>query len=80
MREANDNGPKRASRPFTEPPSGLDPLLNLHDVRAATRLGSSTIYRGIAAGTFPRPVRLGPGTVRWRTSVVRSWLEKLEAA
>jgi len=56
----------------------LDVLLRLPDVMQATGLGSSTIYRKIAANTFPRPLRLGPGSVRWRTSAIVAWTDGLE--
>jgi predicted DNA-binding transcriptional regulator AlpA len=39
-------------------------LLRLRDVKQKTGLGSSTIYRRIADGTFPAPRSLGPNTVR----------------
>jgi prophage regulatory protein len=53
-------------------------LLRLSDVMLVTSIGSSTIYRKIAANQFPRPVRLGPGSVRWLTTDVRTWIEGLE--
>jgi len=53
-------------------------LLRLSDVMLATSIGSSTIYRKIAAGQFPRPLRLGPGSVRWKASEVSAWVEGLE--
>ncbi|MGO8913795.1 MAG: helix-turn-helix transcriptional regulator [Bradyrhizobium sp.] len=41
-------------------------------------MGSSTIYRKMAANLFPRPVRLGPGSVRWLASEVSEWIGGLE--
>ena len=32
----------------------------------------STLYRGIAAGRYPRPVRVGPNSVRWLRSECRA--------
>jgi prophage regulatory protein len=58
----------------------IDPLLKLSDVMTATRQGSSTIYRKIATGTFPKPLRLGPGSVRWRTSAIVGWVNGLDQA
>ena len=55
-------------------------LLRLQDVEAKTGIKRSTIYRRIAAETFPPPVSLGPGTVRWRLSEVEAWIEGLSAA
>jgi prophage regulatory protein len=63
---ANDNTPQ------------IDPLLKLDAVKMATGLGRSTIYRMMDAGTFPRPLQLGPNSVRWRTSHVVEWTNRLE--
>lgn len=54
-----------------------DRLLRLREVMAITGLGSSTIYRYIAAGTFPAPVKIGRCTARWRESAVSAWIEAL---
>ena len=56
----------------------IDPLLRLADVMLVTSLGSSTIYRKIGAGNFPHPLRLGPGSVRWRTSEIVGWVDGLK--
>ena len=53
-------------------------LLRLQDVILATSIGSSTIYRKIAANQFPRPLRLGPGSVRWQTSEIIDWIAGLD--
>jgi prophage regulatory protein len=45
----------------------------LPTVLAATGLGRSTIYRLIADGSFPAPVRLGPRAVAWRWSDLDQW-------
>ena len=42
-----------------------------------TALGSSTIYRRIAAGTFPKPRQLSPACVRWMESEIDIWIENL---
>lgn len=57
-----------------------DRLLRLREVTALVGLGSSTIYRKLAAGEFPQPVRLGPSSVRWRESEVQRWIDSLQAA
>jgi prophage regulatory protein len=70
---ANDN-----IAPKPNPLSRGATLLRLADVMLATSTGSSTIYRKIAASEFPRPVRLGPGSVRWKASEVSAWIDGLE--
>jgi prophage regulatory protein len=51
-------------------PTGDAPrvLARLPTVLKITGLGCSTIYRWIAEGSFPAPVRLGPRAVAWRWS------------
>lgn len=52
-------------------------LMTLEDVVETTRLSKATIYRRIADGTFPKPVRVGPRAVRFRSWEVESWIECL---
>lgn len=40
-----------------------------------TGLSSSEIYRRIAAGTFPRPLKLGPRASAWDCREVDAWIE-----
>ena len=40
-----------------------------------TGLGRSTVYRWIADGSFPAPVRLGPRVVAWRLSDLDRWTQ-----
>ena len=49
-------------------------LMTLRQVRAMTAMGKSTVYRKVDDGTFPRPIRLGPRTVRWRRWEVEGWI------
>lgn len=66
MAAANDNFPER--------------LLKLTDVRSMTSLGTSTIYRRMAAGTFPKPLVLSDACVRWRESALLAWIDGLATA
>jgi prophage regulatory protein len=56
----------------------IDPLLKLAAVVKATGLSRSTIYRMMNERRFPRPVQLGPNSVRWRESHISKWIENLE--
>lgn len=65
--------PRRASRhalPDTEAPRLL---ARLPTVLQLTGLGRSTIYRLVARGSFPRPVRVGLRAVAWRWSDLEQW-------
>lgn len=53
----------------------LDKLLRLSEVCSSVALAKSAIYERIAAGTFPRPVSVGPKAVRWRQSEISEWVE-----
>jgi predicted DNA-binding transcriptional regulator AlpA len=45
---------------------------------------ASTLYRGIAAGRYPRPIHVGPNTSRWLRSeceaALRAMIEARRAA
>ena len=51
-----------------------DALLKVGTVAAVTGLSSSSIFRKVAAGEFPQPVRLGKRCTRWRAGLVTAWL------
>lgn len=55
-------------------------LLRLAEVRAEVGLGTSTIYRKMAGGTFPKPRDLGGGTVRWPEEEIEAWKAGLPVA
>lgn len=55
-------------------------LLKLTDVTKATSLGRSTIYRKISEGTFPSPLTLSPGCVRWDADHLQAWRDALSTA
>jgi prophage regulatory protein len=60
--------------PLSSP--GSDPprlFARMPTVLAVTGLGRSTIYRLIADGSFPAPVRLGHRAVAWRWSDLDQW-------
>lgn len=50
-------------------------LLALPEVIKKTTLSKPTIYRGIKAGTFPKPVRISVRRVGWLDTTIQSWLE-----
>jgi prophage regulatory protein len=55
-------------------------LLSIKDVVASTRLGRSTIYRKVGEGTFPPPLQLSVGCVRWSEADLVEWFAKLRPA
>lgn len=41
-----------------------------------TPITASTLYKGIKTGRFPGPIKLGPGTSRWRRSEILAFLDR----
>lgn len=51
-------------------------LLKISTVVEVTGDSESTIRRGVAAGTFPAPVKRGTRCTRWVAADVLNWLRK----
>jgi len=51
----------------------VDQLICIGEVKRLTSLSRATIYRFMAAGRFPKPVRLSSGRVAWRASHIQVW-------
>jgi predicted DNA-binding transcriptional regulator AlpA len=52
------------------------PLLSCHEIVDEFGFSRATIYRRVAAGVFPRPVKIG-GSTRWLRREIDAWLEGL---
>jgi prophage regulatory protein len=59
------------SDPVATPPPPTFPRLN--EVIRLTGLARSTVYRLMAANSFPAPCRLGARAVGWRHTDVAQW-------
>ena len=57
-----------------------DRLLRRRQVEEITGMSRSSIYKLMQDGEFPRPVRVGPAAVRWRTSDITAWVESRPVA
>lgn len=54
-------------------------LIKLKAVMDCTGLARSTVYKFIAEGRFPKPVKLGVRMVAWVESEIQQWiLDKIE--
>ncbi len=49
-------------------------LLRLPQVQARTGLSRSEIYRRIASGTFPAPIKIGERASAWHSTEIDSWI------
>jgi prophage regulatory protein len=58
----------------------MDKLLRLPAVRELTQKSTSRIYADMAAGKFPRPVRIGERAVAWRASDLITWIDSRQIA
>jgi len=48
-------------------------LLQRHEVERRVGLGCTSIYAGIAAGTFPKPVKVGKRSL-WVETEIDAWI------
>lgn len=57
------------------PPAGdVLNLLRLPEVKRRTGKSRSDIYRAIASGRFPRPIKIGDRASAWLAAEVDSWI------
>lgn len=61
--------------PKAEVGSSYPKMLRLGEVRERTGLGSSTIYKYIQLGAFPRPRKLGWRISRWMSTDIDEWMQ-----
>ena len=54
-----------------------DRLMRLEEVLEMCSISRSELYRQIADGRFPRPVKVGLRAVRWYRSEVEAWIAAL---
>jgi prophage regulatory protein len=50
-------------------------LIRLKEVKYYSGLARSTVYKYVAAGTFPKPVPLGGRAVAWVQGEVEAWID-----
>ena len=58
----------------------LDRILRETEVQRATGLSRTTRWRGVKAGTFPKPVKLTPNTIGWCQTDLAHWLAERRGA
>jgi len=54
----------------------IDALLRMPKVQHLVALSKTSIYKGVAEGTFPQPVRLTERSVAWRSSDIAKWINE----
>lgn len=51
-------------------------FMKISDVVSETSLSRATIYRLIAKGNFPTPIKVSTQRVAWPESAVHDWMEQ----
>ena len=49
-------------------------ILKLKEISSLTKLSSSTIYRLVQAGEFPKPIKLAAHASGWLESDIEDWI------
>ena len=52
----------------------MEQLLRVAAVLGIVGVSRSALYEWMNEGRFPRPIKVGPRTVRWRTEDIEEWL------
>jgi prophage regulatory protein len=50
-------------------------LISPNQVMARLDIPSTTLYRWISEGRFPRPIRIGPRRTAFRVKEIEEWLD-----
>ncbi|MBL1456920.1 MAG: AlpA family phage regulatory protein [Methylophaga sp.] len=59
----------------------MSQILKLSEVKLISGLSASSVYRGAANGTFPKPIKLSERSSGWIKAEVEQWLkERIEAS
>lgn len=54
--------------------TAVDRLLTMKELVRATTLSRASVYRLVEAGQFPRPIRIGPQRIAWKSSSIAEWM------
>jgi prophage regulatory protein len=63
-----------ASAPAPPALAYLDELLTVNDLIALLKISRRSVWRWVAEGRLPQPVRYSATCVRWKASVIETWL------
>ncbi len=55
-------------------------ILKLKEISSLTKLSSSTIYRLVQAGEFPKPIKLAAHASGWLESDIDDWIRDRKEA
>jgi prophage regulatory protein len=49
-------------------------IFSISELRTEVGLSQRTVWEMVSAGTFPRPIRIGPRRVGWLAKEIDAWL------
>jgi len=61
-------------------PTTTERFIRLPELERIVGFKRSTIYRKVAAGTLPAPIKCGPNTTVWLASSIDQWMAETIAA
>lgn len=67
--------PAKAKPAKREPYKAASSIIRRKQVERKTGLSRSSIYSYMEAGTFPKPVNLGPRAVGWVEAEIDQWID-----
>jgi excisionase family DNA binding protein len=71
--------PEIAMLTFPSPPGPGKDLLTSHDVARRLSIGVRTLWRMVAKGRLPQPIRYTRKLVRWKASDIDRYIQGLSA-
>jgi prophage regulatory protein len=67
------------TRTDTDLEKPLDPIIRIPLLTKILSISRTSIYRMVARGEFPPPIRLTSRSIGWRKSVVKTWVNLRES-
>ena len=52
----------------------MDRLVTIDEVCRTTAMPKSSVYNRMQRGLFPKPLKVGPRSVRWLESELENWM------
>lgn len=79
MKLVKNGAPPNTQNTQTAPIVVKDRLLRLHDVEKLVGCGKSTVYGLMAAGKFPKNIKITRRLSCWKESDIQSWINEQAA-
>ncbi|MBW2187062.1 MAG: AlpA family phage regulatory protein [Deltaproteobacteria bacterium] len=58
----------------------IERFLRIKQLLEIVPLGKSTVWKLVAEGKFPQPIKLSERCTAWRESDIQQWMDKLSAS